>query len=75
MAKSLDGKNDYRQEQAAVCHRAATSASFPEVRRAFMELEQGWLQLIGSAPDDPAAPAVDQQKHAKVSYRGKKKRA
>ena len=73
MPKSPDGKNDYRQEQAAVCHHAATSASFPEVRRAFMELEQGWLQLIGSAPDDPAAPAVDQQKHAKERHRRRRK--
>jgi hypothetical protein len=73
MAKSLDGKNDYRQEQAAVCHRAATSANFPEVRRAFMELEQGWLQLIGSAPDDPVAPAADQRKQVKDRFRRKRK--
>lgn len=75
MAKSLDGKNDYRQEQAVVCHRAASSAHFPEVKRAFLELEQGWLHLIGSAPDEPVAPEDDQQKHAKESYRRKKKQA
>jgi hypothetical protein len=36
----------YRYKQAIDCFGASQSARIPEVRKAFLELEQGWLQLI-----------------------------
>jgi hypothetical protein len=60
--KDLEEKNEYRHKQAAACHSAATSTSSPEVRRAFLDLEQGWLQLIGNAPEEPTSGETTQQK-------------
>jgi hypothetical protein len=36
----------YCQQQAQDCLKASESSAFSEVRRAFLDLEQGWLQLI-----------------------------
>jgi len=52
MTKKTEDKNEYRKVQADACHSAAGSSSSAEVRRAFLELEQGWLQLMGIAPEE-----------------------
>lgn len=52
MTKNTEDKNEYRKVQADACHTAAGSSSSAEVRRAFLELEQGWLQLMGIAPEE-----------------------
>ena len=52
MTKNTEDKNEYRKVQADACHSAAGSSSSAEVRRAFLELEQGWLQLMGVAPEE-----------------------
>ncbi len=49
--KDSEEKNEYRHRQAAACHTAATASGVAEVRQAFLNLEQGWLQLIGAAPE------------------------
>lgn len=58
--KDPEEKNDYRHKQAVACHSAATSSNSPEVRRAFLELEQGWLQLMENAPEEPTGSEVKQ---------------
>lgn len=62
MTKNTEDKNEYRKVQADACHSAAGSSSSAEVRRAFLELEQGWLQLMGIAPEEtPRDLAGDNQ--------------
>ena len=41
-----DDKDEYRRKQAADCRVAAELTTAPEVREAFLHLEQGWLQLL-----------------------------
>jgi hypothetical protein len=47
----------YCQEQAAECAKAAFESTIVEVKEAYMNLEQGWLQL---APElgDSAPPST-----------------
>lgn len=39
----------YCQQQAQDCLKASKSSASSEVRQAFLDLEQGWLQLIPEA--------------------------
>jgi hypothetical protein len=73
MMKDPEEKNEYRHKQAAACHSAATASSVAEVRQAFLELEQGWRQLIGAAPEASASPdAGPEKKVAKAKSRRKR---
>lgn len=53
MKDAAETKTEYRHKQAAACHSAAASSSSSEVKRAFLELEQGWLQLMGTISEEP----------------------
>jgi hypothetical protein len=44
-------RTEYCQKQAAECAAAASAAAMPDVKEAYLNLEQGWLQL---------APEIDQ---------------
>lgn len=57
--RDLDEKNEYRHKQAAACRTAATVSTVAEVRQAFLDLEQGWLQLIGAAPETSPTSHAD----------------
>jgi hypothetical protein len=45
-ANASAAKVSYRRKQAIECFAASQCATVPEIRNAFLELEQGWLQLI-----------------------------
>jgi hypothetical protein len=47
MSRTKDRKS-YCQQQAAECASAATTTALSEVRNAYLNMEQAWLQL---APD------------------------
>jgi hypothetical protein len=53
----------YRYKQAVDCFGASQSAKNPEVRKAFLELEQGWLQLIPEAALEKRSSDVDRDWH------------
>jgi hypothetical protein len=46
--RSTDKRTTYCRQQAAECALAATTAILGEVRQAYLNIEQAWLQL---APD------------------------
>lgn len=73
--KDPEEKNEYRHKQAVECHSAAAASKSTEVRRAFLELEQGWLQLLGEASATPGAPGFnnDQTDGHKPAQRKRRK--
>jgi hypothetical protein len=54
-----DTKVPYRHKQAIECFAASRCAKAPEVRRAFLELEQGWLQLISETELEERSRELD----------------
>jgi len=75
MTKNTEDKNEYRKVQADACHSAAGSSSSAEVRRAFLELEQGWLQLMGGAPEEaPRTLAGDDQEAGAVTPKARRRK-
>lgn len=75
MTKNTEDKNEYRKVQADACHSAAGSSSSAEVRRAFLELEQGWLQLMGIAPEEsPRALTGDDQEARAVTPKARRRK-
>ncbi len=75
MTKNTEDKNEYRKVQADACHSAAGSSSSAEVRRAFLELEQGWLQLMGVAPEEtPRDLASSDQKVRAVPSKARRRK-
>ena len=39
------GRTEYCRKQAAECAAAATASALPDVKEAYLNLEQAWLQL------------------------------
>ncbi|MBR1041065.1 hypothetical protein JQ593_18395 [Bradyrhizobium viridifuturi] len=74
MTKNTEDKNEYRKVQADACHSAAGSSSSAEVRRAFLELEQGWLQLMGIAPEETRDLASSDQKVRAVLSKARRRK-
>lgn len=74
MTKNTEDKNEYRKVQADACHSAAGSSSSAEVRRAFLELEQGWLQLMGIAPEETRDLASSDQKVRAVPSKARRRK-
>jgi hypothetical protein len=50
------GKNEYCREQAAECASAATATVLADVKEAYLNLEQGWLQLAHEFEEMPKSP-------------------
>jgi hypothetical protein len=73
--KTLEETNAYCHKQAAACHGAATASSSLEVRRAFLELEQGWLHLVASGPDEPTAGEEVAQQNRSHRHRSTRARS
>jgi hypothetical protein len=55
MSRHID-PSTYCRRQAAECARKALEATLAEVREAYVNLEQGWLQL---APSDNQSPSAE----------------
>ena len=51
-------KNEYCREQAAECASAATASVLADVKEAYLNLEQGWLQLAHEFEEMPKAPVA-----------------
>jgi hypothetical protein len=50
--RATDKRTAYYRRQAAECELAGTTANLGEIREAYLNIEQAWLQL--AAPDDRA---------------------
>jgi hypothetical protein len=46
-----DARTAYFLNQATQCAKAASAASVAELRQAYANLEQGWLQLVPQRPE------------------------
>jgi hypothetical protein len=51
MSRHID-PTAYCRHQAAECARSALEATLAEVREVYVNLEQGWLQLVPDTGDD-----------------------
>jgi hypothetical protein len=54
MSRHID-PSAYCRRQAAECARRALQATLAEVREAYVNLEQGWLQLAPETSDNQSA--------------------
>jgi hypothetical protein len=52
-------QNAYYAEQAAKCAAAALITTIAEIKQAYLDLEQGWRQLIPESADRAGAPRID----------------
>jgi len=50
-------KGGYCRGQAAQCATAATAAALMEIREAYLNLEQGWMELAREFEEMPELPA------------------
>jgi hypothetical protein len=62
MVKDPEEARAYQKCEAETCHSAAEHAASAEVRRAYLELEQGWLQLMGGTAEE-APPKPEKSDH------------
>lgn len=53
-------KNEFCREQAAECAAAATAAALFDVKEAYLNLEQGWLQLAQEFEEMPKSPITSE---------------
>lgn len=56
---SANRQSAYYAQQAAQCAAAASTTTSPEVKQAYLDLEQGWRHLFPEVADRPGAPSVD----------------
>jgi hypothetical protein len=57
------GKNEYCREQAAECASAATATVLADIKEAYLNLEQGWLQLAHEFEEMPKSPITSEHGH------------
>jgi hypothetical protein len=74
--EDLQHASQYRRE-ATVCASAARAAAAPEVKRAYLELEQAWLSLapkVEIRDEDSIEPTAPPDEMRDTSHVPKKKR-
>jgi hypothetical protein len=55
-------KGGYCRGQAAECATAATTSALSEIREAYLNLEQGWMELAHEFDEMPELPAFARDK-------------
>lgn len=58
----LREKNEYCREQAAVCATAAIATVLPDVKEAYLNLEEAWLQLAQEFEEMPEMPIASEHR-------------